>query len=225
MQDHPVSAKATMNGSRSDSGDLRVFTLGLPDRQAGTSAARAGRSGDQVLVTEFLHGDPEAADTIARWIRQATGRYRDRLPTEWPDLLQDLLLEVTSVLRQGTFRGDCTLRTFVWRIAHYRCLNRIRDLARRPESELADVAQHVPDPARPVLERLVDRESEDLLRRFLDTISTDCRRMWRLILAGRSYREMSREIGVSEGALRVRVLRCRKKALAQWRSWLESTHG
>ncbi len=184
-----------------------------------------GRTADRELAADFLGGDPAAAAAVARWVRQASSRYRHRLPTEWDDLLQDLLLEVTTVLRAGSFRGDCSLRTFVSRIAHYRCLNRIRDLSRRRESELVDEDLRVSDPARPVLQRLVERESEDLLLRFLETVSDDCRRLWKSILAGRSYREISRETGVSEGALRVRVLRCRQKAVAQWKSWLESTNG
>ena len=37
---------------------------------------------------------------------------------------------------------------------------------------------------------------------------------WRLIAMGHSYREMSQRMGVAEGTLRVRVLRCREKAVA-----------
>ncbi len=192
---------------------------------AGTAVPSAAAGGDPELVAEYLRGDLAAVETVSLWIRQAAGRYRRRLPAEWDDLRQDLLLEVTMALRDGGFRGDCTLRTFVWRIAHYRCLNRVRDLARRPEAELGDNVLQLPDPARPALERLLDREAEDLLLRFLETISTDCRQLWRSILAGLSYREMSRETGVSEGALRVRALRCRQKAVAHWKTWLAPSSG
>ena len=178
-------------------------------------------AGDQDLVDDFLAGRPEAVERVSLWVRQAAGRHRGRLGRHWDDLLQDLLLEVTTVLRDGTFRGDSKLQTYVWRIVHYRCLNKVRDLARRPESELGDWALELPAPERPVVERLVESESEDLLRRFLDTVSADCRRLWGFILAGRGYREISRETGISEGALRVRALRCRQKAVEQWQAWLE----
>ena len=36
--------------------------------------------------------------------------------------------------------------------------------------------------------------------------------MWRMIVAGFSYREMSLRLNVAEGTLRVRVLRCRERA-------------
>lgn len=192
----------------------------IPRREGDPSTAEAGERDDLKLAADFLAGDPEAVGTVSLWVREAAGRHRHRLPAEWDDLLQDLMVEVTAVLQDGDFRGDCTLRTFVWRIAHYRCLNRIRDLARRPEDELEGEASHVPDPRRPALERLLERESEDLLLRFMETVSADCRRLWRSILVGRSYREISRETGISEGALRVRVLRCRQKALRLWKDWL-----
>lgn len=196
-----------------------------PRSETALTTASPSTLGDLELIAGFLHGDPMAVGTISRWIQQAAGRYRNRLSTEWDDLLQDLLLEVTVVLQEGGFRGDCRLRTFVWRIAHYRCLNRIRDLARRPKSQATEVSPEIAEPSRPVIDRLVERESEDLLRRFLGTISDDCRRLWTSILAGRSYHQMSHETGISEGALRVRVLRCRQKALTLWKTWLESIHG
>jgi DNA-directed RNA polymerase specialized sigma24 family protein len=59
-----------------------------------------------------------------------------------------------------------------------------------------------------------NREDRDLLMRVLERVSPDCRGMWRLILAGLSYREMSGRLNVAEGTLRVRVLRCREKASA-----------
>lgn len=180
---------------------------------------------DHELAADFVRGDAAAVATVSRWVRQAAARHRHRLYAEWEDLLQDLLLEVTTALRDGSFRGDSQLRTYVSRIVHYRCLNRVRDRARRPADEPDEKALQVPDPARPVLSRLVERESEDLLLRFLETVSDDCRRLWKAILAGRSYRQMSRETGISEGALRVRVRRCRQKAIAAWDSWLEQTNG
>jgi DNA-directed RNA polymerase specialized sigma24 family protein len=43
----------------------------------------------------------------------------------------------------------------------------------------------------------------------------ECQKLWRMIVAGMSYRQMSERLEVSEGTLRVRVLRCRKRAMAR----------
>ena len=44
-------------------------------------------------------------------------------------------------------------------------------------------------------------------------MSEECWRLWAMILEGLSYREMSDRVQVSKGALQVRVLRCRKRAM------------
>ncbi|MCG8454705.1 MAG: sigma-70 family RNA polymerase sigma factor [Holophagales bacterium] len=210
-------------------------TPGRPGGEEGRAGGGSARStpdprhdpemADRGLAAAYLRGERPAVAEVSRWVREAAGRYRYRLEAEWDDLMQDLLLDVTTALADGSFRGDCQLRTYVWRIVHYRCLNRIRDLARRPVGESETRIQSVPDPARPVLHQLLEREREDRLLRFLKTVPEDCRRLWSHILAGRSYREISHEVGVSEGALRVRALRCRRQALARWRTWTERSDG
>jgi DNA-directed RNA polymerase specialized sigma24 family protein len=48
----------------------------------------------------------------------------------------------------------------------------------------------------------------------MEETSDECRRLWLMILDGMSYQQMSQRLGASEGALRVKVLRCRKRAIA-----------
>ncbi len=93
---------------------------------------------------------------------------------------------------------------------NHTCLDQIRSESKRQWTDLEEVEKSSdgtpdPGPAR--------REDRDLLWRVLEQMSRDCREMWRMILAGFSYRDMSLRLGVAEGTLRVRVLRCREKAL------------
>jgi DNA-directed RNA polymerase specialized sigma24 family protein len=69
------------------------------------------------------------------------------------------------------------------------------------------------------------QEDKDLLLRVLDRVPQDCRELWRMIVAGLSYREMSLRMSVAEGTLRVRVLRCREKAVAVRRDLLGGRPG
>ena len=46
----------------------------------------------------------------------------------------------------------------------------------------------------------------------LQRVPVECRQIWDGILRGLSYQQLSGELGVSEGALRVRAHRCRKRA-------------
>lgn len=175
---------------------------------------------DQQLITGFLRGEGAAIRQVQEWLRQASRRFRPRLAQPWEDVEQDLLLEVTALLKRGSFRGAARLKTYLWRVAQYTCLNLLRDQGRRrPVEAHEEELPELPDPARSPLDELVQAEAVTLLGRLMAELSPECRDLWQQILAGTSYREMSRVLGVAEGALRVRVLRCRRRAVALWQHW------
>jgi RNA polymerase sigma-70 factor (ECF subfamily) len=172
------------------------------------------RESDQEVVTRFLRGDREAVGTVDGWISRAAWPYQRRLAYVWDDVLQEVRLEVTRLLGQGKFRGESSLRTYLWRVVSHTCLDQLRSRGRRQWADLEEVDKagnggKIAGQAPP--SRLEDR---DLLLRVLGKTPPDCREMWRLIVHGLSYREMSLRMGVAEGTLRVRVLRCREKAAA-----------
>lgn len=168
---------------------------------------------DRELIKAYLRGDAAAVATIEQWIGRAAHSYRRRLAHCWEDVIQDLQLELFRLLDSGRFRGDSRLRTYLWRVVNHSCLDRLRRLERRPQDEL-DEEQGLHEPAaRAAGDRRRWHESRDLVERVLRRLSDECLRLWRMILAGHSYREMSAELGVAEGTLRVRVMRCRRRAL------------
>jgi RNA polymerase sigma factor (sigma-70 family) len=167
------------------------------------------------LAERYLQGDREAHATIEEWIGRAASPFRRRLAGRWDDVLQDVRLEITRLLRDGAFRGESSLKTYLWRVVAHTCLDRLRSPSRWQWTEIdalqdweaeALLAEREPPPA------MLAVPTKDLLLRVLDGVPEDCRRLWAMVLAGLSYREMSRRVGVAEGALRVRVLRCRKRA-------------
>jgi RNA polymerase sigma factor (sigma-70 family) len=166
---------------------------------------------DQEMVARFLRGDANAIGMVDGWISRAAWPYQRRLANRWDDVLQDIRLEITRLLSQGKFRGESSLRTYLWRVINHTCLDQIRSDSRRQWTDLEEIEKGtgglLPDPA-PAM-----HEDRDLLWRVLERMSRDCREMWRMILAGFSYRDMSVRLGVAEGTLRVRTLRCREKAI------------
>ena len=167
---------------------------------------------DQEIVAGFLRGDTDAIGAVDGWISRAAWPYQRRLANRWDDVLQDIRLEITRLLSQGKFRGESSLRTYLWRVINHTCLDQIRAEGKRQWTDLEEIEKGTggpvadPGPAR--------QEDRDLLWRVLEQMSRDCREMWRMILAGFSYRDISLRLGVAEGTLRVRALRCREKALA-----------
>jgi RNA polymerase sigma factor (sigma-70 family) len=159
---------------------------------------------DRELVTRFLRGEKEAIETVDGWISRAAWPYRRRLADQWDDVLQEIRLEVTRLLGQGKFRGESSLRTYLWRVVSHTCLDKIQAQSKRKWTSL---------------------DGLDLLLRVLDRMPQDCRELWRMIVAGFSYREMSLRLNIAEGTLRVRVLRCRERALAVRRELLDGPPG
>lgn len=173
-------------------------------------------SDDKEIVSRFLRGEADAVATVDDWILRAALPYKRRLADRWEDVLQEVRLEVTRLLGQGKFRGESSLRTYLWRVVIHTCLDQIRaqikwkwvglESLEGSDGSVGQVAAPRPLPSR--------HEDKDLLLRVLDRVPADCRDMWRMIVAGLSYREMSLRLSVAEGTLRVRVLRCREKAVS-----------
>jgi RNA polymerase sigma-70 factor (ECF subfamily) len=179
---------------------------------------------DREMVTRFLRGDTEAVGTVDGWISRAAWPYQRRLADRWDDVLQDVRLEVTRLLGQGKFRGESSLRTYLWRVVSHTCLDQLRAQKKWKWADLEEVDQPGSGPAA-VPAGSARQEDKDLLLRVLERVPTDCREMWRMIVAGLSYREMSLRLSVAEGTLRVRVLRCRERAVAARRELLGGPPG
>lgn len=168
---------------------------------------------DQEMVTRFLKGESEAVGTVDGWISRAAWPYQRRLADHWDDVLQEVRLEVTRLLGEGKFRGESSLRTYLWRVVSHTCLDQLRSRDKWKWADLETLESADP-PAGQVRGIASRQEDRDLLLRILEQVPQDCREMWRQIAAGLSYREMSLRMAVAEGTLRVRVLRCREKAVA-----------
>jgi RNA polymerase sigma-70 factor (ECF subfamily) len=174
---------------------------------------------DAEVVAGFLRGDARAVGAVDGWISRAAYPYQRRLGPRWDDVLQDIRLEITRLLKQGKFRGESSFKTYLWRVVSHTCLDQIRAAGRVQWIELDTDAGADDPPAAanlPSTHGSVAARSEikDLLLRVLERVPAECRELWRMIHAGLSYKEMSERLGVAEGTLRVRVLRCREKAVA-----------
>ncbi len=164
---------------------------------------------DAELMARFLDADREALAIVDGWIAAAARPFQRRLEGRFEDVLQDLRLEITRLFQQKKFRGESSLRTYLSWIVNHACLRQIRAGYKWRWQELEQNGETI-SWQNPGAQRT--SVSRDLLRRVLARSSRDCRRLWTLILEGWSYQEMSQHFDVSEGALRVRVLRCRRKA-------------
>jgi RNA polymerase sigma factor (sigma-70 family) len=159
-------------------------------------------------------GDPVAANEVEAWVRRASASFARRLGDHLEDVIQDSMLEIVEALREGRFRDDGSFRGYVWRTTASNCVDRLRWQRRWVEVDFDPSTQPLREAS--ALAELLEAEGRARLLALAARQPRHCRELWRDVLAGLSYREMSERWGASEGALRVRVLRCRQRAQAMW---------
>jgi len=169
---------------------------------------------DAKLIADFLAGEREAMSTIEDWIAKASFPYKRRLGHIWEDVSQSARLEITRLLQSGTFRGESSLKTYLWRVVNTTCLTFIRKQMRSETVDIDLVFEKPDEKAISPADAVVQKEKEMIAMRVWAGMPADCRELWQMILRGLSYDEMSTAKQINSGTLRVRVLRCREKAVA-----------
>lgn len=159
-----------------------------------------------------MGGEPEAVAQVDVWLSRAASPFRSGLADDWPDVQQEVRLEVFNLLRAGRFRGESSLKTYVWKVCAHTCLDALRRKRRQPVHQPESDAEPLPASDPSPLDAVLAGERQGRLLQALESMSAECRALWGLIAEGLGYREISQRLGVSEGALRVRAHRCRKRA-------------
>jgi len=119
------------------------------------------------------------------------------------DLLQDIALALWQAL--PSFRGECSERTFVYRIAQNRALSALA--RRRPAASAIDDLP--PDPAPLVETALAQQEESNHLAVAVRRLPLPYRQVVVLMLEGLEYGEIAQVLGISESNVGVRINRAR----------------
>ncbi len=120
-------------------------------------------------------------------------------------------MALTEACREDRFEGRSSFRTYVRAYIHHKCIDRIRTLGRRKHTDVESLGLASLEPS--PLSRLEKTGEVRLALEVLSESSPACRELWRMLQSGMSYREMAQALSVAEGTLRLRVHRCRKRAL------------
>jgi RNA polymerase sigma-70 factor (ECF subfamily) len=163
------------------------------------------------LLAACRRGDPRAFEEVVRRTyrhvyTQALRLVGDRQEAE--DVAQEAYLRVFRGL--AGFRGEAQFETWLYRIVANAAMTHLR--RRRRFGELMTEADEEPEglPAEGrVAERAVDREALELALRSLPPSMRSA-----VVLKdvyGLSCREIGEQLGVSEGAVKVRLHRARKR--------------
>lgn len=129
------------------------------------------------------------------------------------DLRQEILLALWQAL--PAFRGDCSLKTFVARVAQKRAISHVRVHARRAKpAPLEDDAVAI-EPEQE--EQAMQRDTQRKLNRILAELSLPQRETAVLLLEGFDYSEIATILGISVNAATLRCQRARDYLLSAMR--------
>ena len=123
------------------------------------------------------------------------------------DLVQEIAIALWRAL--PSFRGECSERTFLFRIAHNRCMTH---LSKRRDTVSLDDAQIDPEDPQASSEKIVAEEQQR--RRFVQAIRelpVIHREVLVLFLEGMDYGEIAAVVGISESNVGVRLNRARQR--------------
>jgi RNA polymerase sigma-70 factor, ECF subfamily len=128
-------------------------------------------------------------------------------PTTREDLVQDICLAIWRALPR--FRGDCSERTFLFRIAQNRGLtHRLRH--GRTSWETTD-PDDLSDPRSNPEQEAMEKDQRDRLATAIRLLPDLHRTAVLLFLEGFSHREIAAVVGTSDGNVAVRLTRARQR--------------
>ena len=124
------------------------------------------------------------------------------------DLLQEIAMALWRAL--PSFRGDCSERTFVFRIAHNRCITHLSK-RRATTVSFEESEIDVEDPSATAEAALAKEQQRRRLFAAIRELPAIHREVLVLALEGMEYREIADVVGISESNVGVRLNRAREQ--------------
>jgi RNA polymerase sigma-70 factor (ECF subfamily) len=195
------------------------------------TALRA-REDDSVLLHGLRSAEETAYEALIQRFEQPIFNIISRLlddPADAADVVQEVFLKVFRNV--GTFRGESSLKTWIYRIAVNEARNQRRWFSRHRRQEVNLEADEpgdgcsqrsyqnwLPDPGRSPFEVTLDHETQGLIEAALAEVNPKFRAALVLReIEGLSYEEIGEILEISLGTVKSRILRGRdalKKHLA-----------
>jgi len=175
---------------------------------------------EDALVTALSQGEEQAYEILIQRYQQPVYNLVCRLlndPTDASDIVQEVFLKVFRNIAK--FRGNSSLKTWIYRIAvneaynHRRWFSRHlrREVALAPDTDAPTYADSLADPSRTPFDLAADRETRALVESALEILNPKFRAAVVLRdIEDLSYEEIASVLEVSLGTVKSRILRGRE---------------
>jgi len=133
------------------------------------------------------------------------------------DVYADTILSAIDKIRNGSFEGRSSLKTWIYQIFHNKCVDLIRKTTTNKNSihrtlSISDLLFQLSDPAKSIVQKLAEQTDSDLLREKLREIGENCKQMLMQWADGCSDKEIAQEMGYKTAdVVKTSRLRCLEK--------------
>lgn len=175
---------------------------------------------EDALIIALGRGAEDAYEILIQRYQQPVYSLICRLvndPADAPDIVQEVFLKVFRNV--GSFRGNSSLKTWIYRIAVNEAYNHRRWFSRHHRQEIAlgadesaaTYADGVMDPGRSPFEQAADHETRALVEQALENLNPKFRAAVVLRdIEDLSYEDIATVLDVSLGTVKSRIMRGRE---------------
>lgn len=121
------------------------------------------------------------------------GMYKYSLPEEEAfDAYSDTILQSIDNIAKGLFENRSSLKTYLYRIFNNKCVDLVRKKTTNKNSihqtaSITDMLLMIADTAKTVIQKLVDKTDVEILKKKLDELGENCRKI--LLLFADNYND------------------------------------
>jgi len=145
------------------------------------------RRGEEMLFRSYTY-----------FIREGIKKFR-LSEEEAFDAYSETILSAISIITDGSFQGNSSLKTFLFRIFQNKCVDLLRKKTTKRQSihrtvSIAELSQQFSDAAKSIIQRMVDNTDLHLLRQRMDELGGKCRQLLMLSAEGYSDKAITQEL-------------------------------
>ncbi|MBN1791840.1 MAG: RNA polymerase sigma factor [Bacteroidales bacterium] len=164
------------------------------------------------LIKGYIKGDAREFFIITGWIEKVVNNYNWGLKDYSEDIIQDVRLKVYLNLKESKFRRASMLKTYVYRIAKYTCIDFLRKSYSQQVTNDTSLIENMAE-SNP-FDGMIKKEKEQIAHTILEELAAMCRETLHLVFVEKlTYNEISAILNIAEGTVKSRVFRCIGKAL------------
>ena len=133
-------------------------------------------------------GEEQLFSSYAYFVPQAMLKYSFS-EEEGLTIYSDTILAVIPQIRNGSFQGRSSLKTWIYQVFHNKCVDLVRKkttIKSRMQQSLpvSDLLHQFADPAKNIIQELMEKNDYDRIREKLEELGENCRQLLMLWASG-----------------------------------------